>query len=163
MPLHAENAPRAVTLAWLDAEEAILLRWPGVDGPPGDPAPERLTSDVPSRHRATGRVRHDPRRPGGGGIPDDRLERRREQLLASFVHGVAARIPPDDRVVLLGPGSVREKLADELRASDARARRARTIESRPAGRMTDRQLQAWLRVSAGVAQERRRPPTEDAG
>jgi hypothetical protein len=109
-----------------------------------------------------GHVSHDPRRPGGGGIPDDHLERRREHLLASFLHGVAARIPPDDRVVLLGPGSVRDRLADELRASDARARRARPIESRPAGRMTDRQLQAWLRLSAGIAPERRRLPAEEA-
>jgi hypothetical protein len=164
MPLHAEQAPRPVTLAWLDAEEAILLRWPGVEGPPGDPVPERLSSDVPSRHRATGRVRHDPRvRPGGGGIPDDRLERRREQLLESFLRGVAARIPPGDRVVLLGPGSVRERLAAELRADDSRARRARPIESRPAGRMTERQLLAWLRASAGVAPERRRPSMEETG
>ena len=161
MPLHAENAPRPVTLAWLDAEEAVLLRWPGTAGPPGDPVPERLSSDVPSRHRAAGHVSHDPRRPGGGGIPDDRLERRRERLLASFLHGVTARIPPDDRVVLLGPGSVRDRLADELRAADARARRARPIESRPAGRMTDRQLQAWLRLSAGIAPERRRPPAAE--
>ena len=43
MPLHAEHAPRPVTLAWLDAEEAIILRWPGIEGPPGDPAPERLS------------------------------------------------------------------------------------------------------------------------
>jgi hypothetical protein len=117
---------------------------------------------VPSRHRAAGHVSHDPRRPGGGGIPDDRLERRRERLLASFLHGVTARIPPDDRVVLLGPGSVRDRLADDLRAADARARRARPIESMPAGRMTDRQLQAWLRLSAGIAPERRRPPAAEA-
>jgi hypothetical protein len=164
MPLHAEHAPRPVTLAWLDAEEAILLRWPGIGGPPGDPVPERLSSDVPSRHRATGHVRHDPRvRPGGGGIPDDRLERRREQLLESFLHGVAARIPPGDRVVLLGPGPVHERLAAELRAGDSRARRARPIESQPAGRMTERQLVAWLRLSAGIAPERRRRSTDETG
>ena len=83
------------------------------------------------------------------------------RLLASFLHGVTARIPPDDRVVLLGPGSVRDRLAADLRAADARARRARPIESRPAGRMTDRQLQAWLRLSAGIAPERRRPPAAE--
>jgi hypothetical protein len=41
MSLHAEHAPRPVTLAWLDAEEAIIVRWPGIEGPPGDPVPER--------------------------------------------------------------------------------------------------------------------------
>jgi hypothetical protein len=163
MPLHGEHAPRPVTLAWLDAEEAILLRWPGSGGPPADPVAERFSSDVPSRHRATGHVSHDPRRPGGGGIPDDRLERRREQLLGAFLHGVAARIPPEDRVVLLGPGSAHERLAEELRAADSRARRARPIESRPAGRMTERQLQAWLRLSAGVAPERRHASADEIG
>jgi hypothetical protein len=85
-------------------------------------------------------VSHDPRRPGGGGIPDDRLERRREHLLDAFVRAVAARIPPDDRVVLIGPGPVRERLAGEIRATDLQARRTRSIDSRPAGRLTDRQL-----------------------
>jgi hypothetical protein len=33
----------------------------------------------------------------------------------------------------------------------------------PAGRMTDRQLQAWLRLSAGIAPERRRMSAEEAG
>ncbi len=164
MPLHAEHAPRPVTLAWLDAEEAIILRWPGIEGPPGDPVPERLTSDVPSRHRPPGHVRHDPRmRRGGGGIADDRLDHRREQLLETFLHGVAARIPPDDHVVLLGPGPVRERLAAQLRAGDSRARRARPIDSRPAGRMTERQLLAWLRMSAGIAPERRRPSPDETG
>jgi len=105
MPLHVEHAPRPITLAWLDAEEAILLRCPGIGSPPGDPVPERLSSDVPSRHRAPGHVRHDPRVRPGGGIPDDRLERRREQLLESFLHGVAARIPPGDSGGPPGPGS----------------------------------------------------------
>lgn len=164
MPFHAEPAPRPVTLAWLDAEEAIILRWPGIGGPPGDPVPERLSSDVPSRRRPTGHVRHDPRmRPGGGGIADDRLEHRRDQLLEAFLRGVAARIPPGDHVVLLGPGTVRERLAAELRAGDSRAQRARPIDSRPAGRMTERQLVAWLRMSAGIAPERRRPSADEPG
>ena len=137
MPLHVEHAPRPITLAWLDAEEAILLRCPGIGSPPGDPVPERLSSDVPSRHRAPGHVRHDPRVRPGGGIPDDRLERRRE--------------PAHERRVA------------ELRAGDSRVRRARPVESRPAGRMTDRQLVARLRQSAGVAPERRRPSPDETG
>ncbi len=162
MPLNAEHAPRPVTLAWLDAEEAIIIRWPGIEGPPGDPVPERISSEVPSHRRPPGHVRHDPRmRPGGGGIADDRLDHRREQLLETFLHGVAARIPPDDHVVLLGPGAVRERLAAQLRAGDSRARRARPIDSRPAGRMTERQLLAWLRMSAGIAPERRRPSSDE--
>jgi hypothetical protein len=100
-------------------------------------------------------------RPGGGGIADDRLEHRREQLLQTFLHGVAARIPPGDHVVILGPGPVRERLAAQLRAGDTKARRARPIDSRPAGRMTERQLVAWLRMSAGIAPERRRPAVDE--
>ena len=38
MPLHGEHAARPVTLAWLDAEEAILFRWPGSGDPPVDPS-----------------------------------------------------------------------------------------------------------------------------
>ena len=163
MPLHVEHAPRPITLAWLDAEEAILLRCPRIGSPPGDPVPERLSSDVPSRHRAPGHVRHDPRVRPGGGIPDDRLEWRPEQLLESFLHGVAARIPPGDSVVLLGPGPAHERRVAELRAGDSRVRHARPVESRPAGRMTDRQLVAWLRQSAGVAPERRRPSPDETG
>ena len=163
MPLHGELAPRPVTLAWLDAEEAVLFRWPGSGGPPVDPVPERLRSDVPSRHRATGQVSHDPRRPGGGGIPDDRLERRREHLLGAFVRAVAARIPPDDRVVLMGPGPVRERLAGEIRATDLRARRTRSSESHPTGRLTERQLQAQLRIIAGTAPERRGTAADGTG
>ena len=163
MPLHGQHDSRPVTLAWLDAEEAILLRWSGNGGPPDDPVPERLRSDVPSRHRATGEVRHDPHRPGGGGVADDRLERRREQLLDAFVRAVAARIPPDDRLFLMGPGAVRERLAGEIRATDLRARRTRPVESRPAGRLTERQLQAQLRVVAGAAPERRGTAADETG
>ena len=106
---------------------------------------------------------HDPRRPGGGGIADDRLDRRREHLLDAFVRAVAARIPPDDRVILIGPGPVRERLAGEIRATDLRARRTRSIESRPAGRLTERQLQARLRAVAGTAPERRGTAADETG
>ena len=68
--------------------------------------------------------------------------------------GGAARIPPDDRVVLVGPGPVRERLAGEIRVTDLRARRTRSIESRPAGR---------LRLLAGAAPERRGTEADGTG
>ena len=77
--------------------------------------------------------------------------------------GGAARIPPDDRVVLVGPGPVRERLAGEIRVTDLRARRTRSIESRPAGRLTERQLRAQLRLLAGAAPERRGTEADGTG
>jgi hypothetical protein len=62
----ATDAPRhpALTLVWIDAREAVVVRWVA-----GTSVVERIESDVPAHHRATGHVRHDPNvRHGGGGV-----------------------------------------------------------------------------------------------
>ncbi len=159
MRLHREHPHRSVTLVWLDADEAILL--PG-EGRPGDgtdpPAIRRVRSQVPPHRRATGQAHHDSRvRSGGGADPDDLADRRREHLLAAYLREVAALIPADERVVVLGPGQVHGRLAGELRAADARHRRMRPVEDEAAGPLTERQLRARWRELNGSTPERQLP------
>lgn len=159
MRLPREHRQRPVTLVWLDADQAILLR-SGGQGTPGasPPEPRRIRSEVPPHHRATGRVHHDPSvRSGGGADPDDLAERRREHLLAAYLREVQAGLPPDDHVVILGPGPVHARLAAQVRADDLRHRRTRPVDDAPAPPLTDRQLRARLLEAAGAAPERRRP------
>jgi hypothetical protein len=159
MRLPRQDRQRSVTLIWIDAEEAVLLRSSGPTGTAAHPpAPRRVLSDVPPRRRATGRGHHDPRvRSGGGADPDDLAERRRDHLLTAYLRSVMALVPPDDRVVVLGPGPVHARLAAQLRADDLHHRRDRPIEDAPSPRLTDRQLRARVLELAGDAPERRLP------
>jgi hypothetical protein len=159
MRLQREHPHRPVTLVWLDADEAILLRSEGPAGTGADlPGIRRIRSAVPPHRRATGHDHHDPRiRSGGGADPDDLAERRREHLLAAYLREVSGLVPPGDRVVVIGPGPVHGRFAAELRAADLRHRRTRPVEAEPAGPQTERQLRARLRELAGIAPERRLP------
>ncbi|MBP1705219.1 MAG: hypothetical protein H6Q36_958 [Chloroflexi bacterium] len=143
---------RPATLVWIDAQEALVLRWrSGAEV-------TRLVSEVPPRRRAVGGDRRDPTiRAGGGGVADDQVERHRRAHLERFVREVAALVPPDDRAVIIGPGTVRERLAGELSAGDRRHGRQRPVEVEPAGRMTEPQLVARLRQLQGTAAPRRAP------
>jgi hypothetical protein len=62
----------------------------------------------------------------------------------------------------MGPGPVHARLANDLRAADARHRRERPIEDQPAEPLSERQLQARLRALAGRPAERRRPANAGA-
>jgi hypothetical protein len=159
MRLQREHPHRPVTLVWLDTDEAILLRSGGpVNEGTDPPDPRRIRSEVPPHHRATGRGHHDSRvHSGSGADPDDLAERRREHLLASYLREVAALVPPDDRVVVLGPGPVHARFAAELRAADLRHRRDRPVEEAASAHLTERQLRARLRELSGSAPERRLP------
>lgn len=143
---------RPATLVWIDAQEALLLRWQS------GAEVTRLTSEVPPRRRAVSGERRDPTvRAGGGGVADDQVERHRRAHLERFVRDVAALVPPDDRAVILGPGAVKERLAGELTAEDRRHGRDRPVTVEPAGRMTEPQLVARLRELEGVPPPRRVP------
>lgn len=139
----AHAAP--ITLVWIDAREAIIVR--GLDGAV---RLERIESDVPAHHRATGHVRHDPGvRHGGGGPPQTAGEPRRLEHLARFLDAVAARLPGDEDLLLLGPGIVREHLARQITETDERHRVARNIVCEAAPPMTRRQLVARFRRAMG--------------
>ncbi len=140
------------TLVWIDAHEAIIV------GHRGDEIViERIESDVPDHHRATGHVRHDPsvRHGGGGNAPHPSGDPQRNEHLTRFVRIVADRLPVADDLSILGPGTVREHLTHELIAADGRQHRTRTVVTAPAERLTDRQLVARLCREAGVEPRRR--------
>lgn len=133
-----------VTLVWIDTDDALIVRWDG------SATIERVTSDVPPRHRSTGHVRHDPEvRHGGGGPPTDRLERDRKRRLERFIEQVATRVPPAEAVHIVGPGVVRKRLGRVLRAEDRRLGRDRTVDSGAAAQLTERQLVADIRTLSG--------------
>jgi hypothetical protein len=137
------------TLVWIDTREAVIVRWQG-----GAAAIERHHSDVPPHHKGTGHVRYDPAVQHGGGAPHDTGEQRRLEHLARFVETIANLVPPDDELVILGPGTVRDRLEQRIRETDRHASRTRGVTCQAAGRLTDRQLMARVRRLAG-ADERR--------
>jgi hypothetical protein len=150
-PTEPAPADHGWALVWIDSREAVIARWhaEGIEV-------ERLQSDVPRHHRSTGHVRHDPRlRHGGGGVPQTAGETRRLEHLARFLDLVEERLRPASSLLLLGSGTVHEKLADQVRETDTRHRTAREVRSEHAPRMTRAQLVARLRSVSGVPVRRR--------
>ena len=135
----------ACTLVWIDAREATIVRT--VDG---RPRVERIESDVPPHRRSTGHVRHDPGiRHGGGGSPQTAGEGRRLEHLAQYLELVAARIPDDEELLILGAGTVREQLERRIAAADVRHGAARHITCAAAAPMTEPQLVARFEEAHG--------------
>jgi hypothetical protein len=140
------------TLVWIDSRTAYVVRW--VDG---RGLIERIASDVPPHHKTAAHVRHDPGCRMGGGIPQPDLERQRLEHLARFVEQVAQRVPADDDLLLMGPGTVRGHLGRHLVESDRGRIHGRSIMSEPCGPLTERQLIARLRAEIGTEPARGRP------
>jgi hypothetical protein len=141
---------RPVALVWIDAREAVIVRMQGART-----RLERVESDVPPHRRATGHVRHDPAvRHGGGGSPQTAGEPHRIEHLNRYVAEIANRLEPGDGLLILGPGTVHERLAQRLAESDARHGTIRDIVCEASPSMTDRQLIARLRRFAGVEPRR---------
>jgi hypothetical protein len=145
-----DAGPRAA-LVWIDAREAVVVRWTGEAA-----AIERLASDVPAHGRASRHVRYDPLTRHGGPDRQSAGERRRIEHLDRFVDAVAGRLTEDEYVVIVGHGTVHERLEIRLRELDAQAHRSRTINVRRADRPTERQLVAELREHIGAAPRRQR-------
>lgn len=138
-------------IVWIDARTAVVADWRD-----GSPVVERFESDVPAHHRSTGHVRHDPTmRHGGGGRPQDAGEPHRLEHLARFVERIAQALPVDADVLVLGPGSVRERLERRLREADEHHGRSRAVTGEPSARLSERQLVARLRGLAGAEPPRR--------
>jgi hypothetical protein len=141
---------RASTLVWIDAREAVIVRLQG-----GRARIERVESEVPAHRRATGHVRHDPGiRHGGGGSPQSAGEPHRIEHLIRFVVDLADRLAPGDHLLILGPGTVHERLARQVSQSDGHHGRHRDIVREASPPLTDRQLIARLRAFAGVESRR---------
>jgi hypothetical protein len=151
-PAAAISATHPWCLVWIDAREARVLTW--VDGAAHA---EHLVSDVPAHRSTTGHVRHDPTfRHGGGGSPQSAGDPRRLEYLGRFIEEVAERVPTTDHVKVLGPGEIRERLAEFLRTSDRHHLVAREVVDESSDRPTQPQLIAQLRDLVGAAPRRRR-------
>ena len=143
---------RSSTIVWIDAREAVIVRWRDAEA-----HLERISSDVPAHHRATGHVRHDPaiRQGGGGGAPQTAGEPHRLEHLGQFVDDVADRLPDDDDLLILGPGTVHERLGREVGERDRRHGHHRLVTCEATPPVTDRQLIARLRHLSGSDAPRR--------
>lgn len=122
----------SVTLAWIDSRQAHIVRWRD-----GQAQLAHLESDVPAHRTETGFT------------PQDAVEGHRLEHLARFVKQVAAQLPPDDDLLLIGPGTVREHLANEVAEQDAQHHHTRRVACRAAGPLTVPQLVATLRHEIG--------------
>lgn len=132
-------------LVWIDSELATILRWRG------RVVTEKVVSDVPPHVRSTAHVRHDPQvRHGGSGRGQDDAERRRNEHLRSFLCAVADRLGEDDRIEILGTGTVGGRLAALLRTRTARRRSPPSVEAFHAMPLTSRQMAARLRQRLGL-------------
>jgi hypothetical protein len=131
---------RSRTIVWVDAEEAILVRWDRAA------AIEWLISQVPAHRRSGGHVGHDPTRRAMGSRPPDR---HRLEHLRQHLRRVAERIAPTDDVELIGPGTVAEHLASILVEEDRIHHRRRDVSSARSRRLSLPQLVARVRASAG--------------
>lgn len=141
---------RSSMLVWIDAREAVIVRMQGERA-----QIERVESEVPAHHKATGHVRHDPAvRHGGGGSPQTAGEPHRLEHLKRFVGDILSRLAAGDNLLILGPGTVHERLGRHLSESDRRHGRHRDIACEASPPMTDRQLIARLRRFAGVEPRR---------
>jgi hypothetical protein len=136
---------RSKAIVWIDARSAIIVRWEEADA-----HLERIESDVPAHHRATGHVRHDASVRPGGGVPKAAGEPHRLEHLAQFIDSVVARLPDDEDLLILGPGTVRERLEREISERDRRHAYDRLVRCEASPPLTDRQLIARLRHLTGA-------------
>jgi hypothetical protein len=141
---------RSNTIVWIDARQAVIAQWHD-----GEARLERIDSDVPAHHRATGHVRHDAAVRPGGGAPKAAGEPHRLEHLAQFIDAVASRLPDDDDLLVLGPGTVHERLEHEIGERDRHHGHGRLVTCEAAPPLTDRQLVARLRHEAGSDARRR--------
>jgi hypothetical protein len=145
-PTRKTDPQRPSTLVWIDAREAVFIHW--LDG---ETSVERIRSHVPARHRGTGHIRHDACSGHGGGGPQATTgEQRRLELLGRFVAQVADRLPVEDALLILGPGTVRQRLEHAVATADRHHRRARSITCRAAPRMSEARLVEQLHDFVGL-------------
>jgi hypothetical protein len=137
------TTPRT-TGVWISAASATVLRW----GEDGVTVRERIDSEVPGRHRSTGRPPTEDHPAGEG---------HREEHMRAFFSQVGAVVPIDDDLLLIGDGEVVEHFAHQVRAHDHDRSAGRRVEVEKSGPMTEPQLLARMRVFAGSPAKRNLP------
>ena len=164
VPALASESPAAATLVWIDADKATIVRWSD-----GQSDITHLESDVPSHRRATGRKRRQTRHEsavriggsgqgvmsGGFGHPNPDDGSHRLEHLRRFVAEVTGQLDGDERLLIVGAGTVREQLDRSIREQDEHHRRTRVIACEPSTLLTERQMVARLRDWVGDPPRRR--------
>lgn len=151
-PTSTDPRPRPITLVWIDARSARIVRRRD-----GGAAIERLESDVPPRRRSVRHIRRDPAVRHGGGMSQDAGEPHRLEHLTRFVERVAASLPVDADLVIIGPGTVRHQLERQVRDGDTDHPATRSVTGETATRLTDPQLIERLLHLTGDPPPRIRP------
>lgn len=137
---------RPATLVWIDAREAIVIRWKN------GPQVTRHEIETPPHEKSVGHVRHDPGVRHGGGLAQSKLETDRLEHLRRGIAEVAAALPDHEDILIIGPGTVRGRLAAEVHEADRkRAPQGpdREVRTEPARRLTEAQLVERLRELVG--------------
>jgi hypothetical protein len=137
------TTPRT-TGVWISASSATVLRW----GADGVTVREQIDSQVPGRHRSTGRPPTDDH-PAGEGHRDERMR--------VFFAQVVAVLPIEDDLLLVGDGEVVEHFAHQMETRDQDRSVGRRIEVEKSGPMTEPQLLARIRAFAGSPAKRTLP------
>ncbi|MGD0862739.1 MAG: hypothetical protein ABSA21_08240 [Candidatus Limnocylindrales bacterium] len=137
------TTPRT-TGVWISAASATVLRW----GPEGVTVREKIDSQIPGRHRSTGRPPTEDHPAGEG---------HRDEHMRAFFAQVGAAVPFDDDLLLVGDGEVVEHFARQIRIHDQSRNVDRRIEVGKSGPMTEPQLLARIRAFAGSPARRTLP------
>lgn len=130
------------TGVWISGESATILRW----GPEGVSIRETVESQVPGRHRSTGRPPTE-EHPAGEGHRDEHMR--------TFFAQVGAKIAAGDDLLLIGDGEVVEHFARQMQSQEHGA--VRRVEVEKSGPLTEPQLLARLRTFAGSPARRSVP------
>lgn len=147
------TAPEEVGVVWIDARQAVIVRW----GDDDEPVLEWVDSGVPARRKAVGSVRRGPARPTGGGRVGGHGNKNRylDQMRYYFAE-VADQIADLEHVEIAGRGLPHEEFAELLNQLAEKSNDELTVSTRSlARRPSERQLAARLRKLAGQSLPRR--------
>ncbi len=136
---------------WIDARAATILRWNGQSA-----SQARIESDVPAHHRPSGGAAERGMITHGAGGPRAAGERHRLEHVRAFLAQVRAALPVDD-VLLVGDGTLVDRLAREIVNDDAHHHRARRVAVEHSNPLSEPQLLAKVRLFAGSPPRRGAP------
>jgi hypothetical protein len=131
------------TGVWVSAATATIVHW----GPDGGQHRE-IESDVPGRHRSTGRPPTQDHPAGEG---------HRNEKMRIFFAQIKSEIPTGDDLLLVGDGEVVEHFAQYMRNHHSGQANGRRIQVEKSGPMTEHQLLARVRDFAGSPARRSMP------
>ncbi len=144
-------AAQSAAGVWIDARTATIVRW---DGRAATHA--TIESDVPPHHRSSGRgAERGPIAHGAGG-PRSAGECHRLEHVRAYLAAVRALLPADD-LLLVGDGTLVDRLAREIANEDVRHQHSRRVVVQHSNPLSEPQLVARLRSFAGSPPRRVAP------